>query len=299
MKEQVLIVNLIDWSRSFVDEDGSFYCGTTRDQKENAGKVVEHADLVIFSSDAHPVQSKEFAINSGLYPAHNVVLRSSTGPDFEYFVSAAGEAMRLGGRTMSPALTEDIGRHLRRRARGMIVPKEIYYQDGAEVPWFLPSDMERSFGTDAIGPDDFLEGDYDYIVAPKHTFDATRLESDYTLPRMVGEGIPAMNCNVFSLLRQRYPSSAFDLIFVNTGVVEGICRLHTSIGLRQMFKTSRIVNLKDATTPLAGIGLGFETPEQSRDAAMRVCKDVGVEYSTTEEFLHWFNGEGKEGRGTA
>jgi hypothetical protein len=295
LKEHVLVVNLIDWSKSFVDEDGSFYCGTTHDQKENAGRVIEHADLVIFSSDAHPVQSSEFAINRGLYPAHNVILRSPVGPDFEYFVSAKGETAKLGGRTMSPALTDDIGRHLTGRTRGMIVPKEVYYQDGAVEPWFFPSDIERSFETDMIGPESFAEGDYDYIVAPKHTFDATRLESDFTLPGRVADGIPAVNYNIFSLLRRKYPPSAYDLVFVNTGVVEGICRLHTSIGLRQMFKTSRIVNLTDATTPLAGIGLGFDTPEQSRDAAMRVCKDVGIEYSTTEEFLHWFNGNVKGG----
>ena len=293
MKEQVLVVNLIDWSKSFVDEGGSFYCGTTRDQKENAGKVIEHADLVIFSSDAHPIQSSEFAINRGLYPAHNVVLRSPIGPDFEYFVSANGEAAKLGGKTMSPALTVDIGKDLKGRARGMVVPKEIYYQDGAAEPWFSPSDIQRSFETEIISPDSFIVGDCSYIVAPKHTFDATRLGSDFALPRKVGDGIPAVNYNVFSLLRQKYPPSAFDLVFVNTGVVEGICRLHTSIGLRQMFKTSRIVNLTDATTPLAGIGLGFETPEQSRDAAMRVCKDVGIEYSTTEEFLRRFNGDVK------
>ena len=296
MKERVLIVNLIDWSRSFVDEDGSFYCGTTRDQKENAGKVVKHADLVIFSSDAHPIQSSEFAINKGLYPAHNVVLQSDVGPEFEYFVSPKDEHVKLGRRTMSPALTEDIGKHLAGRTRGMIVPKEVYYQDGVKEPWFSPMNIERSFGADIIEPYDFMGGEFDYIVAPKHTFDATRLESDYTLPRRVAGKVPNMNYNVFSLLRERYPSDTCDLVFVNTGVVEGICRLHTSIGLRQMFKTSRIVNLTDATTPLAGIGLGFETPEQSRDAAMRVCRDVGVEYTTTEEFLHWFSGNGLGGR---
>ncbi|MCU0860392.1 MAG: hypothetical protein MUE55_07410 [Thermoplasmata archaeon] len=296
MKRQVLVVNLIDWSRSFVDDNGSFYCGTTHEQKENAGRVIEHADLVVFSSDAHPVSSGEFAINGGLYPAHNVVLRSEVGPNFEYYATPAGERVKLGDRTMTPALTEDIGRHLTGRARGMIVPKEIYYQDGASEPRFSPEDVERSFGTDIVDERGFIEGAYDYIVAPKHTFDATRLESDYNLPRKVGGEIPATNFNVFSLLRRRYPPDSHELVFVNTGVVEGICRLHTSIGLRQMFKSSRVVNLTDATTPLAGIGLGFDTPEQSRDAAMRVCKDVGVEYVTTDEFLHWFNRDGMRRR---
>lgn len=296
MKTQVLIVNLIDWSESFVDDRGSFYCGTTVEQKKKAGEVAEYADLVIFSPDSHPLESSEFAINGGIYPAHNVVRHFDEGPGFEYFVTRTGERVKLGNRTMSPALTGDIGKHLKGRTRGMVASKEIYYQDGASEPWFSPSDLERSFGAEVISERDFVEGAFDYVISPKHTFDATRLDSDVALPRRGARGIPSSNFNVFSLLRSKYPADSYEMLFVNTGVVEGICRLHTSIGLRQMFKASRVVNLTDATTPLAGIGLGFETPEQSRDAAIRVCKDVGVEYTTTDEFLHWFNGSG-QGRG--
>jgi hypothetical protein len=290
LKRRILVVNLIDWSKSFVDDDGSFYCGTTAEQKEKAGEVVQHADLVIFSSDTHPMRSSEFSINGGLYPAHNVVRYFDSGPESEYFVTKSGRGMRLGSRTMSPELTAEIQKHLKGRRTGVIAPKEVFYQDGADQPWFLPGDVEKSFNARIATADNFISGALDYIVAPKHAFDATRLESDIVLPKSVAEGIPSTNFNVFSLLRLRYPADKHEFVFVNTGVVEGICRLHTSIGLRQMFKSSRVINLTDATTPLAGIGLGFETPEQSRDAAMRICRDVGVEYMTTNEFLKGFNG---------
>lgn len=74
-------------------------------------------------------------------------------------------------------------------------------------------------------------------------------------------------------------------MFVNTGVVEGICRLHSGVGLRQMFKSSRIVNLADAATPLFGVGIGYESARQSREACTRVCRDVGIECATTAQFL--------------
>lgn len=133
-----------------------------------------------------------------------------------------------------------------------------------------------------------MKGDQTFITAPKQYFDATRLDSDFALPGGAPRGIPKVNYNVYSLLKLRYPAESYELIFVNTGVVEGICRLHTSIGLRQMFKSSRVINLTDATTPLVGVGLGFGTAHQSRDAYARVCKDVGVEYMSTAKFLSTF-----------
>ncbi len=39
-KQIIKISNLIDWSRSFVDPDGSFYRGTTGKQKENADRII-------------------------------------------------------------------------------------------------------------------------------------------------------------------------------------------------------------------------------------------------------------------
>ena len=90
-------------------------------------------------------------------------------------------------------------------------------------------------------------------------------------------------------MKKKFPSEKYQLVFINTGVVEGICRLHTSIGLRQMFPFDRIINISNATTPLYGVGLGYKTADESRKASTQVCRDIGIEYMTTEECLREFD----------
>jgi hypothetical protein len=288
VRERVLIVCLVDWSKSFVDKNGSFYSGTTARQKKNAATAANLADLVIFSTDMHPISSEENAINGGLYPAHNIGGYWKYGHNFVYFVTPTGKRLALGTKTMSPELTSEIEETLEDRKAGIVVPREIYFQGGARSPWISPKEIEKTFGKRIISVEGLVRGDHSFIVAPKQYFDATRLDSDITLPRGIHKGIPDVNYNLYSLLKLRYPAESYELVFVNTGVVEGICRLHTSVGLRQMFKSSRVLNLTDATTPLVGVGLGFGTAQQSRDAYVRVCKDVGVEYMSTAKFLRTF-----------
>lgn len=287
-RQQVLVVTLLDWSKSFTDPDGSFYCGSTDEQKENAARAAEIADIVIFGTDVHPIQSKEHAINGGLYPAHNAPKHWMYGKDFIYFIKD-GKKIALGDRTLSPQLTEAINGRLAGRKACIIAPKGVYYQDGARKPWFTPKDIEDTFGLKIVSPLRFLDGDFTYVIAPKQYFDATRLDSDVILPKKSAVPlIPRTSFNVYSLLTMKYPADKFELVFANTGVVESICRLHSSCGLRQMFKQSRMINLSDATTPLFGVGLGFETARQSRDAAERVCRDVGIEYVSTMKFISEF-----------
>jgi nicotinamidase-related amidase len=288
MKMRMVILNLIDWSRSFVDADGSFYCGTTDAQKENTARLVELADLVIFSTDLHPTTSREHTINGGLYPVHNAIKPSEFGPDFIYLDDAKGNKLRLGNRTLSPQLTELLHKRVKALRTGIIVPKQVYFQDGVSKPWCSPEDIEATFGEGIVAPETFILRDFRYIIAPKQYYDATRLDSDLLFPKKVPSRVPDANFNIFSLLKLKYPEDRFELVFVNTGVVEGICRLHTSIGLKQMFHSARVINLTDATTPLSGVGLGYDTPEQSRDACTRVCRDVGVEYMTADEFREKF-----------
>jgi len=288
MRERILIATLVDWSKSFVDQDGSFYSGTTARQKQNAAMAAELADLVIFSTDMHPITSEENAINGGLYPAHNIGGFWKYDRDFVYFVTPTGKHLTLGAKTMSPELTLEIEATLKDRKAAIIVPREVYFQGGARKPWIMPEEVEKTFGKTIISAKGFVKGDHTFVVAPKQYFDATRLDSDITLPKGTVRGAPDVNCNIYSLLKLKYPAESCELVFANTGVVEGICRLHTSIGLRQMFKSSRVINLTDATTPLVGVGLGFGTAQQSRDAYVRVCKDVGVEYMSTAKFLGTF-----------
>jgi len=290
-KQKVIITNLIDWSESFVSNNGSFYCGTTEEQKHNAGKTVEISDLAIFTTDLHPVTAPEHKINGGLYPVHNAVIPERFGKDFVYLTGQNGEECTLGEKTISPELDNVLKKYLETKNAGIIVPKGVYFQGGSKKHFCRPEDIEMTFLERIITPEEFLKAGIEYVIAPKQYFDATRVDSDVTLPDTQVEGIPEQNYNVYSLLKQRFPEDQYELIFINTGVVEGICRLHTSVGLRQMFPSDRIINISDATTPLAGVGLGYETPQESRDACMKVCKDIGIEYMTTQQVLAEFGGK--------
>jgi hypothetical protein len=285
-KKILRICNLIDWSKSFVDENGSFYCGTTKEQKLNAVKIIQSADLVISTLDLHPVTAPEHAINGGLYPVHNAVNPWLYGADFVYMITPGGRELRLGDKTISPELTAVLGGAASAGRRdALVVPRGVYFQGMNHRPFCSPADIEETYKKKIISAEEFLENDYSYITAPKQYFDATRLDSDVSLPPDDIPGVPRQNFNVFSLLKKKFPAHRYRLVFINTGVVEGICRLHTSIGLRQMFPFDRIINISDATTPLYGVGLGYKTPDESRQASTRVCRDIGIEYMTTGECL--------------
>ncbi|MCP5105785.1 MAG: hypothetical protein GY950_20525 [bacterium] len=287
-KQTVRICNLIDWSKSFVDKNGSFYCGTTDEQKRNAAQIVAQSDLVIATMDLHPVTAPEHAVNGGLYPVHNAVNPAQYPTDFLYMITSKGEEFRLGDKTLSPQLTGILNDSASGGREGILVPRGVYFQGENQTPFCQPRDIETTFHNKIISKEEFLEEDFHYITAPKQYFDATRLDIDITLPDTQIQGVPSQNYNIYTLLKKKYPPTQYKLVFINTGVVEGICRLHTSIGLRQMFPFDRIVNISNATTPLYGVGLGYETAEESRQASKRVCKDIGIEYMTTEECLKEF-----------
>ncbi len=281
--KRVIIANLIDWSKSFVDPDGTFYCGTTVEEKRNAARIVSLADLVINTTDLHPLTAPEHAINGGLYPVHNVVLPQTIASDFVYARAPDGTPVHLGNKTPSPCLTDALQSAVEGRSAGIIVPRGVYFQGNSGKPFCSPDDIRATFGEEIVSDQDFIRGAIDYVIAPKQFFDATRIDSDASLPDTKIPKVPGKNYNVYSLLKQRFPEDQYELVFVNTGVVEGICRLHTSIGLKQMFPRDRVINIADASTPLYGIGLGYASPQESRDACMRVCKDIGIEYMTTDE----------------
>ena len=287
-KKVIRISNLIDWSKSFVDENGSFYCGTTPEQKQNSAKIIGLSELVISNLDLHPVTAPEHSVNGGLYPVHNAVKPWQYGPDFIYNLTPEGEKQRLEDKTLSPRLTGILSEAVSHRYGGIIVPRSVYFQGENNSVFCTPADIEETFGQKIITKEEFIEGNFQYITAPKQYFDATRIDSDISLPQDDIDRVPQQNFNVYSLLKKKFPPARYQLIFINTGVVEGICRLHTSIGMRQMFPFDRIINISDATTPLYGVGLGYKTPDESRRASTQVCKDIGIEYLTTEECLEEF-----------
>src|SRR3989338_8213857 len=88
---------LVDWSKSFVDSNGSFYCGTTASQKERAVECIRDSDLWIYTTDVHSSYSSEFTVNGGRYPAHNIVKSQW---------DAAQQLNGAAGKTVSPELTD-------------------------------------------------------------------------------------------------------------------------------------------------------------------------------------------------
>lgn len=292
-KQTVYIGVNIDWSKSFVDENGAFYCGTTQEQKNLTAKIMQHMDLVVYTTDFHSINSLEFKLNSGMWPLHNVA---------EYKKITAEKMQEYGlveGTTISPEQTKTIDDAVNKTKAGIVVPRHVYYQDG-KTALFTPENVEDAFGERIITPEEFLRENFTYIIAPKTHFDATRTVSEYLLANRTqskkeskgtadvndeAKKIPDREYTVFDLIAAKYPQDKYNLVFVNTGVVENICRHYTSTGLRQMFSYARVINLEGATTELAGIGLGFEDRAQVKDACVRISKDIGVEYKTAEALI--------------
>lgn len=284
MRKKVLINHKVDWSESFVDPDGSFYCGATEEQKENAARIASIADLVIEHTDLHPQNAPEFSVNGGMYPLHNAILPKRYAPESVYHKDVQ-DSYALEGRKVSPRITEKIREVLHERTAAIIAPRGLYFQGESEEAVFSPSDVEETFDARIATTSEFLNGSIDYVIAPKHYFDASRTDSDVALPPTHVDGIPDTSYNVCSLLAKKYPAHEYERIHVVDGVVDSICKLHTAAGLRQMFPRDKVIAASDATTPLHGIGLGFETAEQSYSAIQRVCTDIGIMHMTTEEIL--------------
>lgn len=121
----IIIANLIDWSKAFTSKNGSFYCGTTDEQKQNTVKILNLADLVIENTDLHPLNAPEFRINGGLFPVHNVVLSEQYDANFIYMITPEGKELKLETKTLSPQLTEIIEQSIRERKKHLLFLKEF------------------------------------------------------------------------------------------------------------------------------------------------------------------------------
>ena len=155
-------------------------------------------------------------------------------------------------------------KHLR---GGLVVPSSVLYQDG-ERPIPISSIAATFDGLPVVAAP--TDRETTYLVSCKHCFDGTKLQR---LPYAPAEG----EFTAASVLQFRY-SAGDGLTLYVTGVVTGICVLHTAAGLRQLFPRARVVVVSDATHPLLGAAFGMPTAADA-DAAMRaVCAQVGVEY---------------------
>lgn len=273
------IINVFtDFSRTFVDPDGSFYCGTTEKHRQNAAKIATIGDLNLFCSDLHPLDSWEFAINGGLYPLHAVPRADEL--DMRKF--------GLEGKTASPQLTASVLEAVNTTKSGIYVPRQTYFQSPAGKPSYGPDDVAATFGLPIVPEQRILEEEITYLVQPKYFFDATRITIRTDFATTEVPGIPEENKTVFSLLRQKYPDDR-DLVFIVPSVVENICTHHTASGLKLEFPLARIIIPEDATTPLAGVGLGFAAAAEVKKACQGLARDIGIDYLSTDEILAEFS----------
>ncbi|HUX07440.1 MAG TPA: hypothetical protein VMX35_09015 [Acidobacteriota bacterium] len=270
---------IVDMTETFVDPDGSFYCGTTPQEKENAAAIARLADWNLSCPDLHPMTSLEFEINGGLYPIHSVPRPEAI--DLKKY--------GLQGKSIRPRLTRVLHDAIDRSRAGVYVPRQVYFQEPDGSLSYSPADVEVTFGLPIITAERFLAEDFTYLIQPKYFFDATRLSAGASSRRTTGEPrIPEVNENVFSLIKRKYRSDA-GLAFFVPSVVENICTHHTAAGIRMEFPNARVIVPTDATTPLAGVGLGFERAADVAAACRGLALDIGIEYKSTAEIVSEFS----------
>ena len=244
---------LVDWSKAFVDPEGSFYGGATVEEKQKACKLIDQSDIVINFTDVHTLKSKEFISNGGIYPLHNLV-------DKDVTEERKGSSARL---------TEIIQNKINeKKMKGCIViPNNVIYQNVKE-----PIDVKDILNTFDNLPrllDVTNKENYNYFVSCKYHFNGTAL--DYNTVGNMQEEFTAA-----SVLRNYYEDK--DLVFYVSGVVTGICIIHTAAGLKQMFPFSKVVIVKDACHPLLGENFGMTSEEECDKIVSSLCKQIGVEY---------------------
>jgi len=275
---------LVDWGKAFVDKDGNFYCGTTEEQKDNAVLILKEADLIVYASDVHSRNSMEFIANGGIYPAHNIV---------GLYTPQDADRLSVGdGKTVSPQLTDKLYDLVKDKNSGLIVPRHVFFQDYNGEPDFIPAftfqDVVAAFDVPKLNPQEFLDGGIEYVVNAKHMFNGASLQSTEWMDHIPGKpkvaGVPSMEMNVFTLLKQQYGQGE-GLQFDVTGVVIGICIYQTASNLRQLFPKADINVIADGCTHLVYAPLGIATPEQGDQVASAMCKQVGVNYVKTVDYL--------------
>ena len=276
---ELKIATWVDWGKSFVDEDGNFYCGTTIQEKQNARKISEGADIYLYLGDFHTRSSSEFTVNGGLYPAHNLIAR-----DNDYNSQLGVPECK----TTSPQLTDILLDMVKDKRSGLIVPRHVFFQDydGQDVkdikPAFNFQDVEKTYGVKRLNPVEFLDGGIEYIVNAKHMFNGAGLQSTEWIGHV--ENIPQLEMNIFTLLKQKYGQGK-GLQFDIDGVVMGICIYQTASGIKQIFPKAEVNIIADASTHLLIKELGFSEIGTADAAIKNMCKQVGLNYTTTAEYL--------------
>jgi hypothetical protein len=273
---KLIIQNFVDWGRSFVDINGTFYSGTTKEEKDIAYLVAKDADLWIYLVDIHPRLSSEFIANGGLYPVHNLIKKDW------YDLDSLGIQK---GKTVSPELTNRLQELVQDKPSGLIVPRHVFFQDydgGIAKPCFSYRDIEDTFGVKRMNHEEFLDGKIRYVINAKHMFNGAALQATERLGHF--QGIPTIDMNIFGLLKEKYGQGE-SLVINHTGVVAGICIYQTASGVKQLFPKAEVNIIADGMTHLLVAALGFSDIETSNFAMKKMCQQVGINYITSKEYL--------------
>ncbi|MBI2666541.1 hypothetical protein HYX13_02925, partial [Candidatus Woesearchaeota archaeon] len=190
MTKTTTIKVFVDFSESFTSPNGSFYCGTTEEQKDNAVKVAQSGDLILYLVDVHTRGSSEFIVNGGAFPAHHLIKKD------HYALDQLGVE---AGKTVSPQLTQKLYDLVKDKRSGLIVPRHVFFQDynGEENPQpsFAFEDVEETFGVKRLNSKEFLDGGIEYVVNAKHMFNGTALQATNWMGDFAG--VPVQEMNIF------------------------------------------------------------------------------------------------------
>eukprot|EP00727_Mastigamoeba_balamuthi_P004622 m51a1_g14158 putative leucine-rich repeat receptor-like protein kinase family (665) ;mRNA; f:48949-55917 len=284
---------LVDWSLSFTDPAGSFYCGTTPEQRRAAAAVAGASDSAVYVCDLHTARSSEFAANGGAFPPHNVIARDL----------ALVQPALAPGATASCELACEIALALQGRRAAAVVPRHVYYQDWGADPASPPSPaFTWRHVSDTFGGVPMLQSAGDFtgradspvtlLISGKHMYNgasvqcATSLgiadaDDDGSAAACGGDRVAAED-NALSLLHRRYGHGQ-GLEIAVTGVVTGICVFQTASNAKQMLPRARVCIIRDACTHYLGKCM---PDEAAADAVLcGMCSLVDVEYITASEYL--------------
>jgi nicotinamidase-related amidase len=271
---------LVDWGKAFVDENGSFYCGTTDEHKHKAAAILDtKPDLVLEYSDLHALNTPEFNTNGGLYPVHNLIRRhwelAKTIPGYDQ-------------KNTSPELTDIIAEKLKDRTAGIIAPRHTFFQNynGEKVedikPIYVLDDVVDTFRKPLLNPTEFLNGNVNHVIQTKYHKSGTIERATEWMGSY--EGVPTQQLTITSLLRQKYGLGE-ELEFVFSGVVTGICLGQTAEGMKDEFPRAKVTIISDACKHLVGKQFGLRDDAHGDEASLARFAQMGIEYITVDKYL--------------
>ncbi|KAH3758800.1 hypothetical protein Pelo_9401 [Pelomyxa schiedti] len=275
-RRPVRINVLVDWSEAFVDPNGSFYSGTSLEEKAAAAKILRACDRAVYTCDVHHRGALEFVEQGGLYPAHNLLKRDEPHPSPVY-----------SGKSTSCLLTKPLQDVIDAKGwkAAVIVPRCAQFQayngdSHPAVPAYTVEDVEATFGAKSVDPARF--GEYPYVISAKSEFNGVSLYSTAHIGPMAG--VNDTDYNAFTLYRKQYGlGEGVDFLF--TGTVLGICVFQSASNAKQMFPKANVCIIHDACTQLLGEDYGMPDAEFGLRTVRAMCAQIGVKFMTAEQYL--------------